>query len=146
MEVPKLPGSASSLDDLGQKVVSGFVSRDDSALAALRLTMLEYTESIWPELPASEASLNVPLEYVWNDIEARNRRALNRMGVWLAGRSIEALGVECRGEVLELSTFRIHTDCWVAVRSPRRVLADVQLFKDVVERSGGYKVFRYYER
>lgn len=138
------PGSGSSLPEVGQRVLEGLAAGDHALLAALRLSRDEYMDVVWPELPASDPELNVPIEYVWADIEARNRSALVRLAPQFEGLAAELEDVACIGEVEEFKTFRVHTDCWVTIATPsghRRV----QLFKDVLERGAGFKLFRYYD-
>ena len=133
-----------SLTDVGERVVEGLIGGEPAALGELRLSRQQYVEVVWPELPASNPDLNVPVEYVWADIEARNRSGLIRLEPQFEGPAAEFKGVNCRGEVQEFGTFRVHTDCWVTLRTPsgeRRI----QLFKDVLERGAGYKLFRYYD-
>lgn len=138
------PGSGSSLPEVGQRVLEGLAAGDHASLAALRLSRGEYVDVVWPELPASHPDLNVPVEYVWADIEARDRSALIRLAPQFEGLAAELEDVACTGKVEEFETFRVHTDCWVTIATPsgdRRI----QLFKDVVERGAGYKLFRYYD-
>ena len=142
--IAPFPGSGSSLPEVGQRVLEGLAAGDHASLAALRLSRDEYVEVVWPELPASDPDLNVPIEYVWADIEARNRSALIRLAPQFEGLAAELGEVVCTGGVREFETFRVHTDCWVVLRTPSGEHR-IQLFKDVVERGAGYKLFRYYD-
>lgn len=142
--IASFPGSGSSLTDIGERVVEGLTGGNLSALAALRLSKSEYVEVVWPELPASDPDLRVPLEYVWADIEARNRRALTRLAPQFEGLPAELRDVACRGGTEEFRTFRVHTDCWVTLRTAAGDQR-IQPFKDVLERGAGYKIFRYYD-
>ena len=142
--IAPFPGSGSSLPDVGRRVLEGLAAGDHASLSALRLSRDEYVEVVWPELPASDPDLNVPIEYVWADIEARDRRALIRLAPQFEGLAAELEEVTCAGEVEEFETFRVHTDCWVVLRTPPGKHR-IQLFKEVVERGAGYKLFRYYD-
>ena len=142
--ITPFPGSGSSLTDVGQRVLEGLAAGGHASLAALRLSRKEYVEVVWPELPASNPDLHVPIEYVWADIETRDRSALIRLAPQFEGLSAELEEVACADEVQEFKTFRVHTDCWVFLRTPSGKHR-IQLFKDVVERGAGYKLFRYYD-
>ena len=142
--IAPFPGSGSSLPDVGQRVLEGLAAGDHASLTALRLSRDEYMEVVWPELPASDPALNVPIDYVWADIEARDRRALIRLAPQFDGLAAELEEVACAGEVEEFQTFRVHTDCWVVLRTTSGKHR-IQLFKEVVERGAGYKLFRYYD-
>ncbi len=143
-EIGPFPGSANSLTDVGERVVVGLIGGEPGALGELRLSRQEYVEVVWPELPASNPDLNVPVEYVRADIEARNRSALIRLEPQFKELAAELEDVVCHGEVQEFGTFRVHTDCWVTLRTPSGERC-IQLFKDVLERGAGYKLFRYYD-
>jgi hypothetical protein len=142
----RLPGSAHGLDALGEQVLGALVRGDTAALRGFRLTEAEHKEVVWPELPASRPEVNYPVDAAWRNIELRDHRAVGRLLPMFEGRSVTFRRVECRGGTREFASFRVASDCWVvfdAVGSDRRW--EAQLFKDVLVRGGGHKVFRYYE-
>lgn len=139
-------GSAPTLDELGSRVLAALAKSDMAALERIRLTEQEHNRIVWPELPASAPEVNFPVDYAWANIENRNRRGLDRIAPLFANRTLTLRNVECRGRTETFATFRVATDCFVvfgADGSPE--LWEVQLFKDVVERGGGHKIFRYYD-
>lgn len=145
-EVSPFENSVASVDALGTEVVRALGRADESALARLRLTEHEHNDVVWPELPASAPEINYPVDYAWTNIENRNRRAMARNLDTFGGRSISAHGVECRGPVEAFATFRVRTDCLVVFTVNGGVERwQAQLFKDVIERGGRYKIFRYYD-
>lgn len=151
-DVEPFPSSAGSVQEVGQRALAGLVASNAADLELLRLTEHEHNDVLWPELPASDPALNVPLDWAWGDIETRNQAALRRIERWFQGRDLEFENAECVGETQEFRTFRVLTDCWVAFRllqagedASETKEARVQLFKDVVERGGGYKIFRFYD-
>lgn len=138
--------SQPTLEALGRHVLAALAREDEFALERVRLTEREHNEVVWPELPASAPHINYPVDYAWTNIENRNRRGVSRLLSIFANGDAEPRGVECRGGTEEFETFVVHTDCWVvfaAGASPERW--EIQLFKDALERSGGYKIFRYYD-
>ena len=139
------PGSVGDLDELGRGVLVAFMGDDDDALAALRLTEAEHNEVVWPELPASRGGNPFPLDLAWRNIQLRDQRAIPRTRAVLRGAEpLEFEGVECEGEMQRFETFVVHTDCRVGYRSYGRLYRH-QIFKDVLERNGGFKIFRYYD-
>ncbi len=142
-ELP-FPGSVRSLEELGSHVLKALSARDTLALERVRLTESEHNEVIWPELPASDPDVNFPVDLAWQNIQLRNRRDLSRILPWYAGRQLEPVRVECRGALQVFLTFSVHTDCFVVFREPELGLLEAQIFKDVAERNGGFKIFRYY--
>ena len=142
----RFEGSAPSMEVLGRQVLEALTRGDTAALERVRLTELQHNEAVWPELPASAPEVNFPVDYAWTNIQNRNRRALSRTLPAYAQRTLIYDAVECRGETEPFRTFEVHTDCWIVFTSgedPRRW--EVQAFKDVLSRGGGYKIFRYYD-
>lgn len=142
----RFEGSMGSLEALGLHVLDALVADDRKALDAVRLTEYEHNEVVWPELPASAPEVNFPVDYAWENIENRNRRGITRLLPFFAGRDHSLQSVECRGAREEFETFYVETDCWVVFSEGASLeLWEVQLFKDVLVRGGGRKIFRYYD-
>lgn len=145
---PPFPGSAASLDDLGRGVMDAFEHEDHQALERFRLTEAEHNEQVWPEFPAAKGAHPFPAGLAWRNIQLRNRRAVRRASSALAAARragpAEYQSVECRGETEAFATFAVHTDCYVRFGVAGRRY-EMQLFKDVLVRRGGYKIFRYYD-
>ena len=139
------PGSSPNLDELGRHVLEAFRNNDREALEAVRLTESEHNTQVWPELPAARGESPFPLDLAWRNIQLRNQRAVPRVSSALAAaQPIEFESVECLGETRSFETFSVHTDCHTRFRTRGR-LYRIQLFKDVLERNGGLKIFRYYD-
>ncbi len=142
------PGSAKSLDDLGRGVMDAFEREDRHALERYRLTESEHNEVVWPEFPAAQAEHPFPVDLAWRNIQLRNQQAVRRASSALATARrmgpVETRGVDCEGETASFGTFAVHTDCYVRFGVAGRPYK-MQLFKDVLVRQGGYKIFRYYD-
>ena len=138
-------GSAGSLDELGREVLSAFEQGDREALESFRLTETEHNTVVWPELPAARGPSPFPVDLAWQNIQLRNARALPRVAQTLrATQPLEFENVVCVGETEPFETFVVHTDCLTRFVARGRPYS-VQLFKDVLERNGGLKIFRYYD-
>lgn len=139
------PGSSASLDELGRHVLEAFRSNDREALEVVRLSETEHNTQVWPELPAAQGASPFPVDLAWLNIQLRNQRAIPRVSAVLAAsQPLEYESVECLGETKTFESFSVHTDCYIRFRTRGR-LYRVQLFKDVLERNGGLKIFRYYD-
>ena len=150
------PGAASSLDDLGEAVLDAFVAGDLATLERFRLTEAEHNEVVWPELPAAQGPSPYPVDMAWQNSQLRNGRAIPRVRRllgdlgWAAEsaasgeESIAFDSVLCEGETQHFATFFVRTDCYTHLRVDGKVYR-IQLFKDVLERNGGHKIFRYYD-
>jgi len=141
----RFPGSASSLEELASEVLDGLTSADTSRLESLRLTEAEHNERVYPELPAARPENNHPAELAWLNIQTRNRVGRTRLLGAFGGRELALTGVECRGETPRFKSFVVHTDCWVDLTVEGEPHPPVQFFKDVLDRDGELKIFRYYE-
>ena len=139
------PDSSPSIETLARDALRGLASSDDARLEALRLTESEHNEVVWPELPAGAPEAGFPVDFAWRNIQLRNFSALRRVGGWYQSNPVRHQATECRGATREFATFRVHTDCWVLLLTRRGELLEAQLFKDVLERDGGFKIFRYYD-
>ncbi len=139
------PGSSRSVDALARDALRALAAGDADALEGHRLTESEHNRTVWPELPASEPEIGFPVDFAWRNIQLRNRAALERVADWYRSNPVRHHATECRGDIREFATFRVHTDCWVLFLTTRGELLEAQLFKDVLERGGGFKIFRYYD-
>ena len=139
------PGSAPSVEALARDALHGLAQSNAVLLEGLRLTESEHNEVVWPELPASAPEIGFPVDFAWRNIRLRNSAALRRIGRWFRSNPVRYQAVECRGATREFVTFRVHTDCWVLFLTIRGELLEAQLFNDVLERDGGFKIFRYYD-
>jgi hypothetical protein len=127
-------------------VLSALVRGDLATLEGFRLTEHEHNDVVWPELPASAPEVNYPLDFAWQNIQMRNARGLERILPIYRDRDLGFQRVECRGETEHFETFRVLTDCWVVFAAGHRpALFEAQIFKDVLVRGGGLKIFRYYD-
>ena len=145
-DVEPFPGSAPSLDRLGEEVLAALSAGDSETLERFRLTEHEHNETVWPELPAAAAEVNFPADYAWENIQNRNHRGRERIEPLYRGRDHRFERVECRGETEVFETFAVRTDCWVVFRATfGRQWYEAQIFKDALIRGGGWKIFRYYD-
>jgi hypothetical protein len=88
--------------------------------------------------------VNFPVDFAWQNMESRNLRALRRALPVYADRELDFRRVECRGETRRFETFEVLTNCWVSFDQEGEPY-EAQLFKDVLSRGGGLKIFRYYD-
>jgi hypothetical protein len=142
----RLGGAAASLDDLGRTALTALTSGDRASLESVRLTELEHNDVVWPELPAAAPEVNFPVDFAWTNIESRNRAALSRLERVYRREKLVHQATECRGETKRFESFDVLTNCWVVfTREGVPDAYEARLFKDVLVRGGGYKIFRYYE-
>lgn len=142
----RFPGSTETIDGLGRAVLEALSRSDTVALAELRLTEREHNDVVWPELPAARPKVNFPIDFAWSNIEMRDRRSLTRLLPVFDGLDAHFRTVQCRGATQTFETFEVLTDCWTIFDvEGREGPFEAQLFKDVLVRGGGHKIFRYYD-
>ena len=133
------------MEALARNVLRALAAADTALLNTLRLTESEHNDVVWPELPAGAPEIGFPVDFAWRNIQLRNDAALSRIGGWYRSNPVRHQATECRGGTQAFATFRVHTDCWVLLLTTRGEPLEAQLFKDVLERDGGFKIFRYYD-
>ena len=144
---PRFDGSTETLEGLGRTVMDALISADTVTLASVRLTEEEHNGVVWPELPASRPEVNFPLDFAWSNIELRDRRSMARLLPVFHELEARFRAVQCRGEAQDFESFRVLTDCWILFDvEGREGPFEAQLFKDVVVRGGGHKIFRFYDQ
>ncbi|MBW3552355.1 MAG: hypothetical protein KY466_02530 [Gemmatimonadetes bacterium] len=141
---PRLTDGEPSIQALGAAVWNAVIARDTAALDRLRLSEYEHNELVWPEQPGSrEPSAAANLDLWWNNIQVRNRAAVQDLLRKHAGSPSRVAGVECRGGVLEFATFEALTGCRLLLSGPEGPWA-VEAFRHVLRMDGRHKVVRYY--
>lgn len=139
------PGSAGSLQELGGAVVEALVAQDTAVLEGFRLTEMEHNERVYPELPAGRAEAGFPVDLAWQNITLRNARDRDRQLRWFRKREVDFVETVCSGPTQSFESFVVHTDCVVRFDDAAEGRLEVALFEDVLERDGGFKIFRYYD-
>jgi hypothetical protein len=137
-----LPGSAASLDALGQGIVDGFVKGDTARVKGYTLSLAEYRDVVWPRLGIDPAS-GMNFDFSWRDNAFRGGRAYGRYRDRLKGRSLRALHTRCTGKTDRYRQMTILRDCHVVVRTETGASEEMKLFRSVVVIGGGHKIFRY---
>lgn len=125
--------------------MDAFVTRDTAGLLPLRLSEREHNEVVFPELPAGRPEVGYPVDLAWENIQLRNDRDILRQFRWFGDREVEHLSTECTGETQSFESFVVHTECVVRFEDSVEGELEVVLFEDVLERDGGFKVFRFYD-
>lgn len=142
----RFPGATETLEDLGRTALEAVMRADTVTLARLRLTEHEHNAVVWPELPASRPEVNFPIDFAWTNIELRDRRSVGRLLPMFDDVEARFRAVQCRGATQTFESFHVLTDCWTIFDvEGREGPFEAQLFKDVLVRGGGHKIFRYYD-
>ncbi len=128
---------------MARAVVRGFAEKDLEALRELALTEAEFTDLVWPKLPASRPERNLPLDYVWKDLAGKSDANLRaRLAGW-EDRGFVLVSVTFTGEVTDYGTFKVHRDSQLELRDHNGQEQSGRLFGSMIEHRGRYKVFSY---
>lgn len=140
--LPPLPGSAASMDALGQGVVEGFVHADTARLRGYTLSLEEYRDVVWPRLDVDPAT-GVTFDWSWRDNQMRGGRAYRRYLERMRGIPLRAGTTRCTGEPRRFDGVTVVQGCRTVVRDSAGATEEMALFSSVVEIGGRYKIFRY---
>ena len=128
--------------EVGEFVVSHLVRGDDRALWRMAVDSSEFSEVVWPAMPASRPELNFDLEFVWSSHDVRNRRAFEKLVAKYGGRYMELVEV-APTEVQDYGAFRIHRRPMVTVRDASGDEHRLRLFGSLIEQDGRYKLYSF---
>lgn len=125
-------------------VLGALATGDTARLSGLLLTEAQHNKEVWPQLPAARPEIAFPVDEAWSNIQRRNRRAVARLLPYFRGRHPILRSAHCGG-LQELQSFRVRTDCAVEFGLEDGTAYRAVLFKDLVERDGTLRAFRYYD-
>lgn len=142
--VPQLAGTQPSVEALATAVLDAVAGRDEAALGRLSLDEGEFRAVVWPELPASRPERNLPVEYVWGDLDQKSRAKLAEMLANHGGRRYTLVSVEFTGGDTRYESFVVHRNSRLRVRDAGGEELSLRLFGSVLQTSDGrFKVFSY---
>lgn len=130
-------------EGLAQAVLDGLQQGDRPRLASLMLSEAEFSDTIWPELPASRSGRNLPIEYAWRQLKQRSDGALATILAQHAGQRYELVRIEFTGETTSYSTFTVRRDSLMTVRDANGAERRLRLFGSAVVQGERWKLFSY---
>lgn len=138
-----LPNSHKSADALSRAVLTAIEKRDADALHGLALNKEEFTEHVWPELPAARPERNLSSSFVWGDLNQKSNIALRDTLAAHGGKKYEFIGLRFLGETTAYGSYRVHRESELTVKDAEGNERQVRMFGSVIEKGGRYKVFSY---
>jgi hypothetical protein len=138
-----LPNSHESAEALARAVLVAIEKRDGETLRALALNREEFTEHVWPDLPAARPERNLSPSFVWGDLNQKSnimlRETLNAHG----GKKYQLVSVHFRGETTEYESYRVRRESELTVKDANGTERQIRVFGSMIEKGGRYKVFSY---
>ena len=98
---PPLPNSHETPEALARAVLTAIEERDADTLLTLALNREEFTEHVWPELPAARPERNLSPSFVWGDLHQKSNITLRDTLAAHGGKKYEFITVRFLGETTE---------------------------------------------
>ena len=138
-----LPNSHESAEALSRAVLTAIENRDADALRALALNREEFTEHVWPELPAARPERNLSAPFVWGDLNQKSNITLRDTLAAHSGKKYEFRSIRFLGETTRYDSYRVHRESELTVKDAEGNERQVRMFGSVLEKGGRYKIFSY---
>ena len=138
-----LPNSHQSADALARAVLAAIETRDTNALHTLALNREEFTEHVWPDLPAARPERNLSPSFVWGDLSQKSNIMLRETLAAHGGKKYEFIRIRFLGETTPYASYRVHRESELTVRDAEGHERQLRVFGSVLEKEGRYKVFSY---
>ena len=138
-----LTNSHESPEALAQAVLTAIEKRDVDALHALALNREEFTERVWPELPAARPERNLSPAFVWGDLNQKSNIMLRETLAAHGGKHYELVSIRFLGETTPYESYRVRRESELTVKDPEGATRQIRVFGSMIEKGGRYKVFSY---
>lgn len=132
-----------SPEALARAALAAIERSDADALHALALTRDEFTDLVWPELPAARPERNLSPSFVWGDLSLKSNVALRQTLTVFGGHKHALVSVRFLGETTRYDSFRVHRESELTVKDLDGTERNLRVFGSVIEKDGRYKVFSY---
>jgi hypothetical protein len=138
-----LPNSHDSIETLARAVLKEIERRDLDALYALALNRQEFTDHVWPELPAARPERNLSVSYVWGDLSQKSNIMLRETLAAHGGRKYDLVSMRFLGETTRYPSYLVHRESELTVRDATGREHNIRFFGSVIEKNKRFKVFSY---
>jgi len=138
-----LPNSHDSAENLARAVLDAVERRDLDTLNALAVNRAEFTDHVWPELPAARPERNLSVGFVWGDLSQKSNITLKQTLSAHGGKRYELESIRFLGETTAYGNYVVHRESEVTVRDEEGKERQLRIFGSVLEKGGRYKVFSY---
>ena len=141
---PQLANTFESPEAVSRAVLAALEAEDYEKLRRYALSEEEFSSIVWPELPSSRPDRNLPLSYVWGDLNHKASSSLGRLVERQGGKHYDLVRVEFEGVITPYDSFRVYRDARLVVRDELGKEKPVDFFGSIIERNGRFKLFSYY--
>ena len=138
-----LPNAHESPEALSRAVLGAIEAGDTDALRSLALNKEEFTEHVWPELPAARPGRNLSPSFVWGDLSQKSNIMLRGTLSAHGGKEYTLVRILFLGETTQYDSYRVHRESELTVKAADGIEKQLRVFGSVLEKGGRYKVFSY---
>lgn len=138
----RLANTRQSPEALAVDVLAALERRDRAQLEAMAVSEAEFRDCVWPRLPASRPERNLPMSYVWGDLQQKSRVGLAHALHEHGQKRYTLDRVTFSGET-DYGDYRVHREARLAVRTPEGEVQEIRVCGSMLEQDGAWKVFSY---
>jgi hypothetical protein len=138
-----LPHSHDSPEALARAVLKAIEEGNTGALHALALNKEEFTEHVWPELPAARPERNLSVDFVWGDLHLKSNVTLRDTLTAHGGNRYEFIRMAFLGDTTAYGSYRVRRESELTVKDSTGTSRQIRVFGSMLEKNGRYKVFSY---
>jgi hypothetical protein len=135
--------SFESAEAMSRAVLEAVEQHDRDALRALALNKEEFTEHVWPQLPAARPERNLSPSFVWMSLNQKSSIMLRHVLAAHGGKKYQLVRVHFLGQTTQFGSFQVHRDGELTVKDAQGREQQVRMFGSVLQKNGRYKVFSY---
>ena len=139
---PPLVDTFPSPETLAEAVLEAISTGDRGRLEMMALSEAEFTNHVWPELPAARPERNLPASYVWGDLRQKSSQTLTSTMERHGGQRYTLRAVTF-SDVTPYAGFRVHRAATFRVRDAAGRETDIRVCGSMIEQQGAWKVFSY---
>ena len=139
---PPLAHTFSAPEAVASAVLEALAAGDRTRLEALALNEEEFTNHVWPELPAARPERNLPVSYVWGDLRQKSSQTLTSTMERYSGQRYTLHAVTF-SDVTPYAGFRVHRAATFRVRDAAGQETAIRVCGSLIEQQGAWKVFSY---
>jgi len=129
-------GSHASPEAVTAAFLQALEAGDRMELEGLAVSAREFQLEVFPEMPAYG---NIPPDFAWSQLAAKNLYGLSTALDHYGGRAWDLEEIDVRGETTVYQTFSVHRDPMLRLRDRETgVTEELALFGSFLEWEGGY--------
>jgi hypothetical protein len=142
-QAPKLAGSRPSMERLSVDFLNALEEGDEETIRQLALNKEQFSEFVWPELPASDSGTNLNADWVWNQTQMRSLVDLSTTLFSHRGKHYELVEFRFEDETEDYRSFKVHRDARLMVVDEVGEERELNLFGSVLEIDDEFKIYSF---